>query len=174
MNYKQLLNNITAFIFDVDGVLTDGSLYITELGEHTKAMNIKDGFALQLAVKKEYKVAIISGTKNEGIIKRLQALGIKDLYMGRENKYEVFVEYVNLHKIKLENILYMGDDIPDYKIMKEVGLSSCPKDAAEDIKMIAKYISNKKGGKGCVRDIVEQVMRVQGKWIGIDNNATSV
>ncbi|MFT7351618.1 MAG: 3-deoxy-D-manno-octulosonate 8-phosphate phosphatase (KDO 8-P phosphatase) [Flavobacterium sp.] len=163
-SYKEILNDITTFIFDVDGVLTDGSVHVTDTGEMLRIMNIRDGFALKTAIENEYKVCIISGGSNEGVKTRLRNLGIYDIYMGSANKVETFSEYVDLYGLKPENILYMGDDIPDYHVMKLVGLPACPQDAAPEIKEISKYISHKNGGKGAVREIIEQVMKVQGKW----------
>ena len=163
-SYKEILNDITTFIFDVDGVLTDGSVHVTDTGEMLRIMNIRDGFALKTAIENDYKVCIISGGSNDGVKTRLRNLGIYDIYMGSANKVETFSEYIDLYGLKPENILYMGDDIPDYHVMKLVGLPSCPQDAAPEIKEISKYISHKNGGKGAVREIIEQVMKVQGKW----------
>jgi 3-deoxy-D-manno-octulosonate 8-phosphate phosphatase (KDO 8-P phosphatase) len=163
-SYKQFLPQISTFIFDVDGVLTNGIVTIMPDGELVRQMNIKDGYALKTAVDKGYKVCIISGGTNEGVRTRLQNLGITDIYLGAHDKIEQYQEILDMYNLQPENILYMGDDIPDYPVMKLVGLASCPNDAAPEIQKISKYISNKKGGEGCVRDVLEQVMRVQGKW----------
>jgi 3-deoxy-D-manno-octulosonate 8-phosphate phosphatase (KDO 8-P phosphatase) len=163
-NYKQRLKDISTFIFDVDGVLTDGTLLIMPDGEQLRRMNIKDGYALQLAVKKGYRVAIISGKKNEGVIKRLHGLGIKDLYMGVQDKEEALDEYLHLCDLATEKTLYMGDDIPDYGVMRRVGIAACPADACHEIKSISHHVSSYRGGEGCVRDVIEQVLRVQGQW----------
>lgn len=163
-SYKQFLPKISTFIFDVDGVLTNGIVTIMPDGELVRQMNIKDGYALKTAVDKGYKVCIISGGTNEGVRTRLQNLGITDIYLGAHDKIEQYQEILDMYNLQPENILYMGDDIPDYPVMKLVGLASCPNDAAPEIQKISKYISNKKGGEGCVRDVLEQVMRVQGKW----------
>ena len=163
-SYKELMNDVDTFIFDVDGVLTDSSVHITETGEMLRIMNIRDGFAMKAALESGYNVCIISGGTNEGVRIRLQNLGISDIFLGSSNKVKTFQDYVNLHHIKPANILYMGDDIPDFHVMKLVGLSSCPQDAVPEIKAISKYISHKNGGKGAVRDVIEQVMKVQGKW----------
>ncbi len=165
-SYKEYLNHITTFIFDVDGVLTDGTITITTTGEQLRRMNIKDGYAMKTAVDAGYNVCIISGGSNEGVRKRLQGLGIKDIYLGAHNKVIQYEEYVNNYNLKADEIIYVGDDIPDHPVMSLVGLPCCPQDAAIEIKAISKYISHKKGGKGCVRDIIEQVMKVQGKWDG--------
>jgi len=164
-NYKELLNQITTFVFDVDGVLTDGTINIMTNGELTRQMNVKDGYAMKIALNKGYRIAIISGGNNNGVKKRLNGLGIQDVYLEIYNKLETFNEYCKLYTIKPENVLYMGDDIPDAEVMKVVGLSCAPQDADSEIQLIAKYISHKKGGKGCVRDVIEQVLRVQNKWM---------
>jgi len=165
MNYKEKLKSITTFIFDYDGVLTDGTVYPSADGEMMRAANVKDGYALQLAVKKGYNVAIISGGKSSTMTKRLEALNIEDVHLGVKNKMEVFHKYMEDKSLNKEQVLYMGDDIPDYQIMKEVGVATCPEDAVEEIKSISDYISHKEGGKGAVRDIIQQVMKVQGKWM---------
>ncbi|WP_196894381.1 KdsC family phosphatase [Aureivirga marina] len=163
-SYKELMPYIDTFIFDVDGVLTDGIVNVFTNGELVRNMNIKDGYALKTAVDAGYRVCIISGGKNEGVRERLKGLGVTDIYLGAHNKIEQFEEYCDIYDINKQGILYMGDDIPDYWVMKEVGLPACPKDAAPEIQDVSKYISQKKGGKGCVRDVIEQVMKVQGKW----------
>jgi len=163
-NFKQLLNDITTFVFDVDGVLTDGSLMLMPDGEHVRSMNIKDGYALQEAVKKGYKIAVISGGQSEAVRIRLAKLGIQDIYMGVRDKVEALDEFLATYAIQPANVLFMGDDMPDYGVMKRVGIPVCPNDAASEIKAISIYISDKKGGKGCVRDIIEQVLKVQAKW----------
>lgn len=165
-SYKEYLEHITTFIFDVDGVLTDGTLTITTTGEMLRSMNVKDGYALKTALDQGFNICIISGGSNEGVRSRLKALGINNIYLGAHNKIEQLNDYFNTHGIKSENTLYMGDDIPDYPVMKMVGLPCCPQDAVPEIKAVSKYISHKKGGKGAVRDVVEQVMKVQGKWSG--------
>ena len=165
-SYKEYLQHITTFIFDVDGVLTDGTITITTSGEQLRRMNIKDGYALKTAVDAGFNVCIISGGSNEGVRKRLQGLGIKHIFLGAHNKIEQFEHYLNDEYLKPEEVLYVGDDIPDYPVMKRVGLPCCPQDAAPEIKAISKYVSHKKGGKGCVRDVIEQVLKVQNKWNG--------
>ncbi len=164
-SYKEYLKYITAFIFDVDGVLTDGTIQVNTQGEMFRTMNIKDGYGLKTAVEQGYKVCIISGGTNEGVRVRLQNLGIKDIFLGAHQKTKILETYAKSNNLKRENILYMGDDLPDYKIMQEVGLPCCPQDAVPEIKAISKYVSHKKGGKGCVRDVIEQVLKVQKKWI---------
>jgi len=164
MNYKEKLQKITTFIFDYDGVLTDGTVYPTIDGDMMRSANVKDGYALQLAVKKGYRIAIISGGKSNSMEKRMAALKIEDVYLGVHNKKEVFDKFVEKHSLKIEEILYMGDDIPDYQLLKIVGVATCPADAAEEILEIVDYISHRPGGKGAVRDILRQVMKLQGKW----------
>lgn len=164
-SYKELMNNIDTFIFDVDGVLTDGKLHIASNGDLLRQMNVKDGYALKAAIDNGFHVCIISGGKNGGVKTRLQNLGIDEVHLGIADKIEVFENYLKKHQIDAQNVLYMGDDIPDYWVMKKVGLPACPQDAVPEIKSICRYISHKKGGKGAVRDVLEQVMKVQNKWM---------
>ena len=163
-NYKTLLSQVHTFIFDVDGVMTDGIVLLTPDGQMLRSMNVKDGYAIQLAVKKGYRIIIITGGNSEAVRQRFEGLGVKEVYLSVGNKLKLFHEIVKNDKLKMENILYMGDDIIDYEIMKEVGVAACPADAAEEIKHISHYISSVPGGKGCARDILEQVMKVQHKW----------
>ncbi len=165
-SYKEYLEHITTFIFDVDGVLTDGTIVLTTDGQMLRNMNIKDGYALKTAVQQGYNVCIISGGTNEGVRVRLKGLGITDIYLGATHKTEQLDEYFDIYNIKPENVLYMGDDIPDIPAMKMVGLPCCPQDATTEVKEISKYVSHKQGGKGCVRDVIEQVLKVQGNWNG--------
>lgn len=159
------MNDITTFVFDVDGVLTDGTIHVTHTGEMLRHMHIRDGYAMKAAVENGYTVCIISGGSNEGVRVRLRNLGITDIHLGVPNKVETFKEFTELYNIKPEQVLYMGDDIPDFHVMKLVGLPTCPQNAVPEIKNISKYISHINGGKGCVRDVIEQVMKVQGKWM---------
>ncbi|MEZ4803477.1 MAG: HAD-IIIA family hydrolase [Gelidibacter sp.] len=165
-SYKEYLEHITTFVFDVDGVLTDGTISLTTSGEMLRTMHTKDGFAMKTALLAGFNICVISGGSNEGVRMRLNGLGVKDVYLGSHNKVEELNHYFDLHHIKAENVLYMGDDIPDYPVMKLVGLPTCPQDAVPEIKAISKYVSHKSGGKGCVRDVIEQVLKVQGKWNG--------
>ena len=164
-SYKEIMNDITTFVFDVDGVLTDGSVFVNTTGEMLRTMNIRDGYALKAAVDNGYNVCIISGGSNEGVRVRLRNLGITDIHLGTPDKVATFDEYTDVYSILPEQVLYMGDDIPDYHVMQLVGLPTCPQDACPEIKGISKYISHKNGGKGAVRDEIEQVMKVQGKWM---------
>ena len=163
-SYKEYLNQITTFIFDVDGVLTDGTVTIMPDGEMIRRMNIKDGYALKTAIDKGFNVCIISGGINEGVRTRLQGLGVKDIYLGAHQKIKQFTEYINNNALQAKEVLYMGDDLPDIPVMQEVILPCCPQDAAHEVKAISKYISHKHGGKGAVRDVIEQVLKVQEKW----------
>lgn len=165
MSYKVKMNTITTFIFDVDGVLTDSSVHITSTGEMLRTMNIRDGYAMKAAIESGYHVCVISGGSNEGVRVRLRNLGITDIHLAAPDKVETFKEYTELYHIKPEQALYMGDDIPDYHVMQLVGLPTCPQDAVPEIKEISSYISHRNGGKGAVRDVIEQVMKVQGKWM---------
>jgi len=165
-SYKEIMPQITTFMFDVDGVLTNGLVHISPTGELTRLMNTKDGYALKTAIDNGYNVCIISGGNNEGVRLRLEGLGIKDIYLGAHDKMVQFNQYLKNKNIKAEQILYMGDDVPDFPVMKEVAIAACPKDAVPEIQDISHYISQKKGGLGCVRDVIEQVLKVQGKWEG--------
>ena len=164
-NYKEVLNSIKAFIFDIDGVLTNGKILITSKGDMYREMDTKDGFAIKYALNKGFKIAIISGGKDKGLEIRLQDLGIKNIFLGFIDKERPFNDFIKNEDIKPNDILYMGDDIPDIKIMKKVLLATCPNDAVIDVKEISDYVSPKNGGQGCVREIIEQVLRVQNKWI---------
>ena len=164
-NYKELLNDIKAFIFDVDGVLTDGKLHISESGELLRQMNVKDGYAMKQAIKKGYEVCIISGGNNPAVKSRLKTLGLTNIYLGVDDKMERLDEFSDVYDIPFQNICYMGDDIPDLQVMQAVGLATCPQNAVPEIKAVAQYISHRNGGEACVRDIIEQVMKVQKNWL---------
>lgn len=163
INYD--LKKIKAVVFDVDGVLSNDVVYLHPSGEPMRSANIKDGYALQLAVKSGLIVSIITGGKTEAVRIRYEALGIKDVYMGAAVKIKEYTHLLEKYGLNHEEVLYMGDDIPDYEVMKACGLPCCPCDAAPEIKEVAKYISHRKGGEGCGRDVVEQVLRAQGKWM---------
>ncbi|WP_442265915.1 KdsC family phosphatase [Tenacibaculum sp. ZS6-P6] len=163
-SYKELFNDVNTFIFDVDGVLTNGIVTVFPNGELVRQMNIKDGYALKAAVKAGYRVCIISGGKNEGVRTRLEGLGITDIYLGAHKKIDQYNELVEKYNLQSENVLYMGDDIPDLPVMEKVGIPCCPSDAVRELQAISVYISDKKGGEGCVRDVIEQIMRLQEKW----------
>jgi len=164
MNVLSLFKPITTFVLDVDGVLTDGTVQLLPGGEMSRKMSVKDGYALQLAVKKGYRIVIISGGRSESTVSRLQGLGIKDIYLNVTHKEERLQDYVLEHDLRWEEMLYMGDDIPDYRCMQMVGLAVCPADAVPEIKSICRYISPLNGGTGCVRDILEKVLKLNGHW----------
>ena len=164
MNYKTKLHDIKAFIFDYDGVMSDGMIYCGTPELIVRSGNVKDGYAIQYAIKQGYKVAILSGGRGESITKRCQMLGIEDIFVGCSNKIETFNKFLKDNKFETKNVLYMGDDIPDYDIMLAAGVSSCPKDAAQEIKDVADYISDKRGGFGCIRDVIEQVLKLKNQW----------
>ncbi len=164
-NYKALLTKVNTFIFDYDGVMTDGKLMLQQDGQPLRSANVKDGYVLQLAIRLGFRVVIISGGISKSVENRFEALKIKDVFLGVSNKLEVFEKFVADNNLNAENIVYMGDDIPDFKVMKMVGVPVCPADAVVEIKDISIYISDKTGGHGCVRDIIEQVLKVQGKWM---------
>ena len=164
MNVLEIFKPIPTFVFDVDGVLTDGSLLVIPGGAMVRRMNIKDGYALQLAVKKGYNVVIISGGNSPEVEERLNKLGIADVFMRVEDKKLTLQEYLQKKTIPQNEVLFMGDDLPDYDVMNEAGLPCCPADAAMDIKQISKYISPLKGGEGCARDVIEKVLKLRGNW----------
>lgn len=164
INYD--LKKIKAFIFDVDGVLSPDSIPLTLEGEPMRMVNIKDGYAINLATQNGYSVAIITGADTENIRKRFSRLGVKDIYMKSRVKINDLNDYMQKTGYKPEEIIYAGDDLPDYHVMQTVGLSVAPADAAHEIRSIAKYISHCRGGQGVARDVIEQVMKAQGKWMG--------
>ncbi|PQJ15134.1 KdsC family phosphatase [Aureicoccus marinus] len=172
-NYKEYLKDITTFIFDVDGVFTDGNLLVTESGELLRKMNVKDGFALKIALQKGYRVCIITGGTNEGVRERLRGLGVTDIYMGAHHKADPLDEFLDIYDIEEKETVYMGDDIPDIPPMQRVGLATCPQNAVAEVKAISDYVSHKNGGDGCVRDIIEQVLKVRGDWPREAGNTTS-
>ena len=160
----ELFRRITTFVFDVDGVLTDGTLFVFDNGEQVRRMNIKDGYALQLAIKKGYRIAIFSGGVSEAVISRLKKLGITDVFMNVKDKRSGVLNYIEQHNITWGEVLFMGDDIPDHSVMREAALPCAPCDAVPEIKEIAKYISAFPGGKGCVRDVIEKVLKLNDDW----------
>lgn len=165
MDYKQRMVGVKAFVFDVDGVFTNGSVLLHPSGAFIRMMNIKDGYAVQHAVKMGFAVGIITGGRSRMVKKRFAYLGVKDIYMGSSSKKEAFEDFLNKHGLKPGDALYMGDDLPDYEVMKMAGLPVCPADAAEEIKQLSMYISPVRGGEGCVRDVIEQVMKIHGRWM---------
>jgi 3-deoxy-D-manno-octulosonate 8-phosphate phosphatase (KDO 8-P phosphatase) len=172
MSILDQFKQITTFIFDMDGVLTDGTVYVLDGGQYRR-MNIKDGFALQLAVKKGYRIAVISGSNSDAAVTRLHKLGIQDVFMDVKDKKSRLQEYMRQHNLQKAEVLMMGDDVPDYEIMKMAGLACAPADAAVEIKEIAHYISLSPGGMGCVRDVVEKVLRLNDHW-DLHTNTASI
>ena len=162
--FLEKIKHIKAFILDVDGVLTNGMVHVTETGEQLRQFNIKDGYALQLAVKRGYSILVLSGARSKGVELRLKGLGIEHIYLGLDSKIEVYHKFLSNSGLSAEQILYMGDDIPDLPVMKLVGLAVCPSDSAEEIKSVCDYISPKNGGEGCVRDIIEKVLKIRNDW----------
>ncbi|MFN5417177.1 MAG: KdsC family phosphatase [Flavobacteriia bacterium] len=163
-SYKEILPQITTFIFDVDGVLTNGDVLLMN-GSVYRTLNSKDGYALQYATKLGYSVFIITGGNSEDVKNRLINLGVKEVCLKSSNKIQVYKELKERYNFSDEEVLYMGDDIPDYEVMLKVALSTCPQDSAQEIKAISRYQSPISGGKGCVRDVIEQTLKVQGKWM---------
>jgi len=167
-NYKEVLKKIDTLVFDFDGVFTDGTAILIAGQPPLRSFNAKDTYAVQLAVKKGYNVAVITGGSSTEMKERFATIGVVDVFLKSSNKVVVFESFCTQKKINPENVLYMGDDIPDYRVMKKVGLPCCPADAVSEIKSICKYISHINGGKGCVREIIEQVLRVNGQWFDDD------
>lgn len=163
INYD--LKKIKAVVFDVDGVLSAETIYLHPDGEPMRSVNIKDGYALQYAVKCGLLVAIITGGTTRAVRKRYEGLGVKEIYMGASVKTREYKLLKAKYGLDDEEILYMGDDIPDYEVMRLCGCPCCPADAASEVKDISLYISHKNGGFGCGRDVLEQVLRAQGKWM---------
>ena len=172
MSYKEKLKDIKAFVFDVDGVFTDGSVYLLTGGNMCRVMNVLDGYAVVKAIKNNYKIGVITGGNDEQVRHRINYLGISDYYAKSSNKRIDFEDFKLKYNLKNKEILMMGDDLPDMEIMKMAGISACPKNSVPEVKEISDYISSIEGGKGAVREVIEQVMKVQGKWI--EDNTQSV
>ena len=162
--FKEELKNIRAFIFDVDGVLSLDATPLNEFGDPMRTANVKDGFAIRNAIVLGFPVAVITGGNVERVRLRHEKLGVKYYYEGVRDKVECLNDFIAKTGIEAENMLFMGDDLVDYNIMLKVGVPVCPKDAVPEIKAISKYVSHKKGGKGCVRDVIEQTLRAQDRW----------
>jgi 3-deoxy-D-manno-octulosonate 8-phosphate phosphatase (KDO 8-P phosphatase) len=164
MNVLEHFQDISAFVFDVDGVLTDGGVLLLENGLQARRMNIKDGLALQMALKNRYTVVIISGGSSEPVIHRLQYLGLTEIYLGLKDKLKFLQGFMEQQQLNPKQVLYMGDDLPDIPVLEQVGLPCCPADAAIEVKKISKYISPVNGGCGCVRDVIEKVLKLNDHW----------
>jgi 3-deoxy-D-manno-octulosonate 8-phosphate phosphatase (KDO 8-P phosphatase) len=164
MNVLEHFQDISTFVFDVDGVLTDGGVLLLENGLQARRMNIKDGLALQMALKNNYRVVIISGGASEPVISRLQYLGLNEIHLGLKDKLKFLEGLMEQYRLKWNEMLYMGDDLPDLPVLEKVGLPCCPADSAIEVKKISKYISPLNGGYGCVRDVIEKVLKLNGHW----------
>jgi 3-deoxy-D-manno-octulosonate 8-phosphate phosphatase (KDO 8-P phosphatase) len=164
MNLLDLFKPITTLVFDVDGVLTDGRLIVMPGGLMVRTMHVRDGYALQLAVKKGYRVVVISGGLSAEVVERLKKLGVVDVYMQVTDKQSILQQFVSDHQLSWEEVMFMGDDIPDVEVMKNVGLACCPADAVAEIKEVSAYISPVNGGYGCVREVIEKVLKIRGDW----------
>lgn len=167
-NFKEELVKVKAFIFDIDGVLSLQTISLNAFGVPNRTVNLRDGYALQLAVKKGYHIGIISGSNSKEYQKRLKLLGVRDIYLNSRAKLEHYNTFKNKNRLSDSEILFMGDDIPDFEVMKIAGVPVCPSDADSEIKQVATYISDKKGGEGCVRDVIEQVLRLHNSWMDSD------
>jgi len=163
INYD--LKKIKAVIFDIDGVLSAATIGMDAEGQPMRTLNIKDGYAIQLAVKTGLRIVILTGGRQEAVRKRYDYLGVKDIYMGCAQKIQTYDEFLKKYSLTDEEVMYMGDDIPDYEIMSRVGCPVCPRDACPEIQQLSIYVSNRDGGQGCGRDVLEQVLRAQGKWM---------
>ncbi len=170
-NYKEMLRDVTTFVFDVDGVFTDSSVLITTSGELLRKMSVRDGYAVKTALQKGYRICVISGGSNEGVRERLRGLGVTDIFLGAGYKEDILRDYMLDYGISPGEILFMGDDIPDIPAMRMAGMVACPQNAVPEVKAISHYISHLNGGEGCVRDIIQQVMKVQGNWDSLFNAA---
>lgn len=164
LNFKEKLKNIKAFVFDVDGVLSESVIHICSNGELERTTNVKDGYAIKKALDEGFTVGIITGGKSQAVKERFVNLGVNSFYLASENKIADFNDFLEKHNLEPSSVLYMGDDIPDLEVMKLCGVATCPADADEQIKAVSLYISQKEGGQACVRDIIVQVMRTQNKW----------
>ncbi len=167
-NFKEDLVRVKAFLFDIDGVLSLQTINLNSFGVPNRTVNLRDGYAMQLAVRKGYYIGVISGSRSKEYQKRLKLLGVTDIYLNSRSKLDHFNIFLKKHNINKSDVLYMGDDIPDFEVMKEAGVAACPSDADSEIKQVADYISDKKGGEGCVRDVIEQVLRLHNNWMDSD------
>lgn len=167
-NYKELLHQIKAFVFDIDGVLTTGHFQIGPDGRPIRNLNSKDGYAMQLAIRKGYIVGVISGGQCPGVKAALQRLGLTDIYMGASHKMDAWKDFMAVYEwdgLKEENVLYMGDDIPDHPLLQVAGVACAPQNAVAEVRSIADYVSHSPGGHGCVRDVIEQTLKLQDNWM---------
>lgn len=167
MNELEKFRAIKTFIFDVDGVLTNSQLLVTEEGQLLRSMNVRDGYAIKWAIRQGFKVAIITGGKSQGVVTRLENLGVVDMYYGVQDKVEAYQEFMDLYEgdFSDEEVLYMGDDMVDLHVMRLVGLPCCPVDACPEVLAISNYVSHAPGGQGAARDVIERVLKLHGKWL---------
>ena len=172
MNLLSTFKNISTFVFDIDGVLTDGTVLLLENGLQARKMHVKDGLALQMALKAGYRVIILSGAYSEPVLQRMQYLGLQEIFLAIKDKRSFLEKYIFEHNLNMEEVLFMGDDLPDINLLKEVGLSACPADAVNEVKAVSQYISPINGGSGCVRDVIEKVLKLNNKWY-VDTEVTS-
>jgi 3-deoxy-D-manno-octulosonate 8-phosphate phosphatase (KDO 8-P phosphatase) len=172
MNVLESFSRVSMFVFDVDGVLTDGTVLLLENGLQARKMHIKDGLALQMALRNGYKVVIVSGSYSEPVVKRMHYLGITEVYCAIHNKKNFLVDYLHKHNTDWKNVLFMGDDLPDIAVLKSVGVACCPADAVMEVKNACNYISPINGGYGCVRDVIEKVLKLNNAW-NFDTEITS-
>jgi 3-deoxy-D-manno-octulosonate 8-phosphate phosphatase (KDO 8-P phosphatase) len=163
MDLLKSFRQVTTFVFDVDGVLTDGTVLLLENGLQARRMNIKDGLALQLA-QRSHRVVILSGAYSEPVLRRLQYLGLAEIFLGTKDKLGFLKKYLQEHTIDWSQVLYMGDDLPDMGVLKSAGLACCPADAVPEVKACCHYISTKNGGEACVREVIEKVLKLSGHW----------
>ncbi|EEI91913.1 3-deoxy-D-manno-octulosonate 8-phosphate phosphatase, YrbI family [Sphingobacterium spiritivorum ATCC 33300] len=169
----QELARLKAIVIDVDGVLTDGTVQVDEHGEQLRTFNVKDGYAMHLAMSKGLQIIVISGGRNAGVQRRLEGLGIQEIHLGVADKLTLLQDITQRFRIELPDVMFIGDDMPDYKCMKAVGVAACPADAVEEIKQISHYVSGLGGGKGVVRELIEKTLKLQDKWYD-DMNVKSV
>ncbi len=162
--FLQQLPGITAIVLDIDGVLTDATVLVSESGEQLRTFNVRDGYAIKLAIRKGIRIAAISGGRAKSVVARLESLGVAEVFLGVEHKLPVYLDFISRHGLDPQQVMYMGDDIPDIVPMKRCGVPVCPNDAVAEVKALSAYISPFGGGKGCVRDVLEKVLKLQGKW----------
>lgn len=164
MNYKTKLKGIKAMAFDVDGVFTDGTVQLLPGQEPIRSFHSKDGYAVVVASRQGFQMAVITGGKSETVKSRVKGLGVQDVWLGARHKIDAYEEWLAMYDLRDEEVLYMGDDLPDMEVLQRVGLSCCPHDAAPEVRAVVDYISPIEGGRGCVREVIEQVLRAQGTW----------